>query len=86
MARDWSRLCKVFLQHLARIAREAVGPDSPELESVRPLSPILGHIRILIAPDRQGEEDDILARLRRGERVHHFETARDVPLRTSSAS
>src|ERR1051325_3641856 len=33
-------------------------------------------IRILIPPDRQEEEDVILARLRRGERVDHFETVR----------
>jgi PAS domain S-box-containing protein len=33
-------------------------------------------VRILIPQDRQGEEDDILARLRRGERVEHFETVR----------
>ena len=33
-------------------------------------------IRILIPPERQAEEDDILARLRRGERVDHFETVR----------
>lgn len=33
-------------------------------------------VRILIPPDRQDEEDDILARLRRGERIDHFETVR----------
>ena len=33
-------------------------------------------VRILIPPERQSEEDDILARLRRGERVDHFETVR----------
>jgi PAS domain S-box-containing protein len=33
-------------------------------------------VRILIPPERQSEEDDILARLRRGERVEHFETVR----------
>ena len=33
-------------------------------------------VRILIPQDRQSEEDDILARLRRGERVEHFETVR----------
>jgi PAS domain S-box-containing protein len=31
---------------------------------------------LLIPPDRQKEEPDILARLRRGERVDHFETVR----------
>jgi PAS domain S-box-containing protein len=33
-------------------------------------------VRILIPPECQPEEDDILARLRRGERVDHFETVR----------
>ena len=33
-------------------------------------------VRILIPPDRQSEEDDILERLRRGERIDHFETVR----------
>jgi PAS domain S-box-containing protein len=33
-------------------------------------------VRILIPPERQSEEDDILERLRRGERVDHFETVR----------
>ena len=33
-------------------------------------------VRMLIPDDRQGEEDEILARLRRGERVEHFETVR----------
>jgi PAS domain S-box-containing protein len=33
-------------------------------------------VRILIPPERQSEEDDILARIRRGERIDHFETVR----------
>jgi PAS domain S-box-containing protein len=33
-------------------------------------------VRILIPPDRQEEEDYILGRIRRGERVDHFETVR----------
>ncbi|HEX5048898.1 MAG TPA: PAS domain S-box protein, partial [Gammaproteobacteria bacterium] len=33
-------------------------------------------VRILIPPERQAEEDEILARIRRGERVDHFETVR----------
>jgi PAS domain S-box-containing protein len=33
-------------------------------------------VRMLIPPERQSEEDDILARLRRGEKVDHFETVR----------
>ena len=34
------------------------------------------HISVLFPPDRIGEEDVILARIRRGERVDHFETVR----------
>jgi PAS domain S-box-containing protein len=33
-------------------------------------------VRILVPPDRQSEEDDILARIRRGDRISHFETVR----------
>ena len=33
-------------------------------------------VRMLIPPERQPEEDDILSRLRKGERVDHFETVR----------
>jgi len=33
-------------------------------------------VRMLIPPERQSEEDDILARLRDGERIEHFETVR----------
>jgi PAS domain S-box-containing protein len=33
-------------------------------------------IRVLIPPDRQAEEDDILERIRKGERIQHFETVR----------
>lgn len=34
------------------------------------------HITLIVPPDRLGEEADILASLRRGERVDHFETVR----------
>jgi len=34
------------------------------------------NVRLLIPSERQSEEDEILARLRRGERVEHFETIR----------
>src|SRR2546423_1325371 len=33
-------------------------------------------IRVTVPDDRQGEEDAVLARIRRGERVQHFETVR----------
>ena len=34
------------------------------------------HVCLIIPEDRRAEEDDVLARLRRGERVDHFETVR----------
>jgi PAS domain S-box-containing protein len=34
------------------------------------------HITLIIPPDRFKEEDEILARLRRGERIDHFQTVR----------
>jgi PAS domain S-box-containing protein len=34
------------------------------------------HITLIIPPERHSEESDILARIRRGERVDHFETVR----------
>ena len=34
------------------------------------------HISLIIPEDRRAEEDDVLARLRRGEKVDHFETLR----------
>ena len=33
-------------------------------------------VTMLIPPERHGEEHDILGRIRRGERVHHYETVR----------
>ena len=33
-------------------------------------------VRMLIPPERQSEEDDILARVRNGDRIDHFETVR----------
>jgi PAS domain S-box-containing protein len=42
-----------------------------------PAAELVGrNIRILIPPERQSEEDQILARIRRGERIDHFETER----------
>jgi PAS domain S-box-containing protein len=34
------------------------------------------HITLIIPKDRHAEEDEVLARLRRGERIDHFETVR----------
>ena len=40
-------------------------------------SEMIGHsIRVLIPPDLLGEEDEVLARIRRGEPVEHYETVR----------
>ena len=36
------------------------------------------HIFLIIPDDRRGEEEDVLARLRRGERIDHFETIRQT--------
>ena len=36
------------------------------------------HITLIIPADRHAEEDEILARLRRGERIDHFETIRQA--------
>ena len=36
------------------------------------------HITLIIPSERRGEEDDVLARLRRGEKVDHFETVRQA--------
>jgi len=52
---------------------------NPATERVLGYSPaeLIGQsVRVLIPPDRQAEEDDILARLRRGKRITHFETVR----------
>ena len=36
------------------------------------------HISLIIPADRRGEEDDVLARIRRGEKIDHFETVRQT--------
>src|SRR5947207_11758280 len=36
------------------------------------------HITLIIPEDRHLEEEDVLARLRRGERIDHFETVRQT--------
>ena len=34
------------------------------------------HITLIIPPERKAEEEDVLARLRRGQKIDHFETVR----------
>jgi PAS domain S-box-containing protein len=41
-----------------------------------PKEAIGSHITLIIPKDRLSEEDDILARIRRGERIEHFDTVR----------
>src|SRR6185436_7446396 len=41
-----------------------------------PAEAIGRHITLIIPPERRAEEDEVLARIRRGERVDHFETVR----------
>ena len=36
------------------------------------------HISLIIPPERRGEEDGVLAQLRRGEKIDHFETERQA--------
>jgi len=41
------------------------------------LSEMIGHsVRLIIPDDRQHEEDDVLKRIRNGQRIEHFETVR----------
>jgi PAS domain S-box-containing protein len=57
-----------IIQSCNRAAQRLFGYTSEELVG-RP-------VRMLIPPERQTEEDVILERLRRGERIEHFETVR----------
>ena len=42
-----------------------------------PAAEMIGRsIRCIIPPDRQGEEDEVLSRIRRGESIDHYETVR----------
>lgn len=41
-----------------------------------PAEAIGHHINLIIPEDRRGEEDDVLARIRRGETIDHYETVR----------
>lgn len=51
-------------------------PAAERLFGYSPAEAIGSPIQLIIPPERLGEEDHIIGRLRRGERVHHFETIR----------
>jgi PAS domain S-box-containing protein len=51
-------------------------PGAEKLFGYTPTEAIGRHISLIIPEDRSAEEDEVLARLRRGERIDHFETMR----------
>jgi len=55
---------------------QSANPAAFKLFEYQPDELIGRSVRILIPPDRQQEEDEILGKIRRGERVDHFETIR----------
>jgi PAS domain S-box-containing protein len=57
-----------IIQSVNRAAERLFGYSAAEL--------VGQNVRVLIPPERQAEEDQILARIRRRERIDHFETER----------
>src|SRR5438270_10960273 len=49
-----------------------------QLFGFTPAEAIGQHIFLIIPADRRAEEEDVLARLRRGEKIDHFETVRQT--------
>jgi PAS domain S-box-containing protein len=51
-------------------------PAAERILGYTPAEAVGNHIRLIIPTDRWAEEDEVLARIGRGERVEHFETVR----------
>ena len=51
-------------------------PAAERILGYTPQEAIGQHIKLIIPRDRWDEEDEVLARIRRGERVDHFQTVR----------
>jgi PAS domain S-box-containing protein len=51
-------------------------PTAERILGYTPDEAIGNHIRLIIPADRWAEENEVLARIRRGEKVEHFETVR----------
>jgi PAS domain S-box-containing protein len=86
--RDAATLAQAYLAAIVESSDDAIiaknldgiiqssNPAAQRLFGYAPAELIGQSIRILIPPDRQREEDEILAKIRRGERIDHFETVR----------
>jgi PAS domain S-box-containing protein len=86
--RDAATLAQAYLAAIVESSDDAIiaknldgiiqssNPAAQRLFGYAPTELIGQSIRILIPPDRQREEDEILAKIRRGERIDHFETVR----------
>src|SRR6185503_1490367 len=65
----------ILSKDLSGIIRSC-NPATERIFGYTPAELIGRSVRVLIPPERQAEEDDIIARIKRGERVNHFETVR----------
>ena len=53
-------------------------PAAEKMFGYTPAEAIGQHIALIIPPERQGEEVDVLAHVGRGEKIEHFETVRQA--------